>query len=83
MRLDLARIADQTMTQDEARPLILAAWRAWLKNQELEGEPTGTDAFIFFGQLQQSMPHLLSFRNSGDKWQCVHSWLLSTGAVKT
>jgi hypothetical protein len=32
--------------------------------------------------LQQHRPGLLNFRNRGDKWQAVHSWLLRAGKVK-
>jgi hypothetical protein len=68
------------MTQDEARPLILDAFRAWIKDQDFK-EARGHDALIFFGYLQTAMPHLLSFKYSGDKWQIVKSWLMNAGLV--
>ncbi len=70
------------MIKAEARRLILKEWPNWRANNLFKDErASGTDAFTFFGYLQQKMPHLLDFPYPGDKWQQVHSWLLQDGLV--
>ena len=69
------------MTKYEARKRILEEWQAWAAIEK-PANPTGTEALIFFGHLQENKSHLLSFRYSGDKWQCVKGWLLNAGMIK-
>jgi hypothetical protein len=70
------------MKKEDAKRLIISEWRDWKKTRPpSDNKPTGTDALIFFGNLQSNHPELLDFRYSGDKWQIVHSWLLSSGLV--
>lgn len=66
------------MKKEEARQRVLTEWDRW---PDRPGNPTGNDAMIFFGFLQRERPNLLMFRSAGDKWQTVHSWLLSGGRV--
>jgi hypothetical protein len=62
------------MTQEEAQPRIVAEWEAWLK-REGRIHPTGTDGLIFFSYLQREKSYLLDFKFSGDKRQCIKSWI--------
>ena len=39
----------------------------WLKRPA--GKRTETDILMFYGEISQNKPHLLSFRASGDKYQ--------------
>jgi len=57
--------------KDEAKREIQRAWA-------MRGDDSGgsEDMFAFFGWLQRHRPFFLTFRDSGDPWQTVHSWLL-------
>jgi len=56
---------------DEARREIQRAWAMW------NGDKGASEAmFMFFGWLQRHRPYFLTFRNKGDPWQRVHSWLI-------
>lgn len=68
------------MKQDEARPAILAEFRLWAQKRSLQNA-TGQDGMLFFAFLENDQPGLLDFRAPGDKWQVVHSWLISAGLV--
>jgi hypothetical protein len=70
------------ITHKEAQRMILKEWRSWLRTKNI-ASPTGTDAFVFFGNLQQHKPHLLTFSYSGDKWERVQGWLLNARLVST
>jgi hypothetical protein len=48
----------------DLEPLIVSEW---LKRPV--GRRTETDILMFYGEIQQQKPHLLSFRASGDKYQ--------------
>lgn len=70
------------MKQADAKPLVISEWREWRRKKlPSDKKPTGTDGLVFFGHLRKNRPDLLDFRYSGDKWQIVHSWLLSAGLV--
>ena len=70
------------MTKDDARRLILAKWPSWAAaNAKGKSKPNGMDGLMFFADLQRNDYHLLNFRDRGDKWQTVHSWLLSARLV--
>ena len=71
------------ITKDEARALVLQEWPHWLNKHPDIIEPSGTDGLAFFGYLQMERPALLKFRNRGDKWQFVHSWLLQERLVSS
>ena len=63
--------------KDDAKDQILSEWpQWWIENRGEKEHATGTDGFVFFGYLQSNKAHLLEFRNSGDKWQTVHGWLI-------
>lgn len=70
------------MKIQQAELAVVDEWRAWAKANALATpKGQGADALIFYGYLQSARPELLSFRCSGDKWQRVHSWLLSRQLV--
>ncbi len=45
----------------------------WLKRPA--GKRTENDVLIFYGEISQDKPYLLSFRASGDKYQVLKSIL--------
>ncbi len=45
----------------------------WLKRPA--GKRSETEVLMFYGELQEHKPHLLSFRASGDKYQVLQSIL--------
>lgn len=68
--------AADSLTQAEARRLILAEWRRWPR---LSNPPNSNDMFAFYGWLAKERPELLSFRCAGGKWQRVRGWLIEVG----
>jgi hypothetical protein len=64
------------ITKDEARRRVLSEWRPWATTNAKRNPPNGMDGLMFFSDLQRNKPHLLSFRDRGDKWQTIHGWLL-------
>ena len=70
------------MEREDARDLIRREWIRW-RNEKLplDKTPTGIDARVFYRFLQRKHPNLLDFPFAGHKWQIVHGWLLSPGAV--
>ena len=71
------------MTQAEAKMRILAEWRTWIGHQRVTGFNTTAEALVFFGEIQQNQPHLLSFEGpDDDKWRLVKGWLTDAGLVK-
>jgi len=77
---DLGRWA---MKQRDLRAHIIREWDAWLQNQAIApGTATGRDSLKFYFDLQDRRSTLLNFQSRGrDKWQIVHSWLLSEHRV--
>jgi hypothetical protein len=71
------------MKQKEVRSLIIREWDRWLETQSVDPEgPTGRDTLKFYFELQDNRSALLDFQSRGrDKWQIVHSWLLSERRV--
>jgi hypothetical protein len=69
------------MKRDDARRLIISEWHQWRQARIPETEANGTEGFVFFRFLQRERPGLLNFRDSGDKWQTIHAWLLRDGLV--
>jgi hypothetical protein len=69
------------MKKDDARRLIISEWHTWRQARIPDREANGNDGLVFFGFLQHESPGLLGFRDSGDKWQTVHAWLLRAGLV--
>ena len=63
-------------TKEESRREVLRAWRDWATTNVKRTPPNGMDGLMFFSDLQRHRPHLLTFRDRGDKWQTVHGWLL-------
>lgn len=54
-----------------ARDEIQRAWEMW------EGNKCSSQSmFLFYGWLQRFRPYFLTFREQGDPWQTVHSWLI-------
>lgn len=56
--------------RSDLEPLIISEW---LKRPP--GQRTETDVLIFYGELSQRRPDLLSFRARGDKYQTLKSVL--------
>jgi hypothetical protein len=71
-----------TMTQGEAKMRILAEWRTWVGHRQLPDSNTNEDASVFFGEIEQNHPDLLSFETSEDKRQLVSRWLVDAGLIK-
>ena len=71
------------MKQKDLRAHIIREWDHWLQNQAIApGKATGRDSLKFYFDLQDRRSTLLDFQSRGrDKWQIVHSWLLSEHRV--
>jgi len=71
------------MKQRDLRTHIIREWDAWLQSQAIPpGSATGRDSLKFYFELQDKRSTLLNFQSRGrDKWQIVHSWLLSEHRV--
>ena len=54
---------------------ILAEWRTWVGHRQLPDSNTHADALVFFGEIEQNQPNLLSFESAEDKRQLVRRWL--------
>jgi hypothetical protein len=55
----------------DAKEEIQRAWDMW------EGDKSSVEPmFLFFLWLQRFRPYFLTFRDQGDPWQTVHSWLI-------
>ena len=78
--LDLGR---WEMKQRDLRAHIIREWDAWLQSQAIPpGAATGRDSLRFYFELQDKRSALLNFQSRGrDKWQIVHSWLVSEHRV--
>ena len=72
------------MAKGEANPArraIIQEWNAWALKHADDAEVG--NGILFFSHLQKERPDLLlDFKSGGDKWQIVHSWLLSSRKVK-
>jgi len=68
---------------DDAQSKIVRAFDHWWskRGNEPSIKATGNDAFAFFSDIQTSDSELLDFKASGDKWQVIHGWLLSSDRV--
>ncbi len=77
---DLGRLE---MKQRDLRTHIIREWDAWLQSHAIQpGTATGRDSLKFYFELQDKRSTLLNFQSRGrDKWQIVHSWLLSEHRV--
>jgi accessory colonization factor AcfC len=64
------------MTRDDAERFIIREFNVWVKTNG-----PSQDGMDFFCYLQRERSDLLKFGFSGDKWQAVHSMLLSNGKV--
>ena len=63
-----------------AQRAVIEEWNAWAKKHPDRTRIAG--GILFFNYLQKKRPDLLlDFRSSGDKWQTIHSWLLSERKV--
>ena len=71
------------MKQRDLRTHIIREWDAWLQSHAIPpGTATGRDSLKFYFELQDKRSTLLNFQSRGrDKWQIVHSWLLSEHRV--
>jgi len=55
----------------DARDEIQRAWAMW------KGDKSSDQSMLlFFGWLRRFRPYFLTFRETGDAWQTVHSWLI-------
>jgi hypothetical protein len=71
-----------TMTQGEAKMRILAEWRTWIGHRQLPDSNTSADASVFFEEIEQNRPDLLSFETSEDKRELVNRWLVDAGLIR-
>jgi hypothetical protein len=63
-----------------AKQAIIEEWDRWAIVHPTDARTAG--GMLFFTYLQRTRPDLLvDFKSRGDKWQIVHSWLLSAGKV--
>jgi hypothetical protein len=71
------------MKQRDLRTHIIREWDTWLQSHAIQpGTATGRDSLKFYFELQDKRSTLLNFQSRGrDKWQIVHSWLLSEHRV--
>jgi len=71
------------MKQRDLRTHIIREWDQWLQSHAIPpGTATGRDSLKFYFDLQDKRSTLLNFQSRGrDKWQIVHSWLLSEHRV--
>ena len=71
------------MKQNEAKPLLIAAWDKWLKQRGINpNDATGRDALQFYYELQDTKSLLLRFiSRARDKWDVIHDWLVSERRV--
>lgn len=70
------------MSQPEAKIRILAERRTWIGHRQLPDSNTGADASVFFREIEQNRPDLLSFETSEDKRQLVNRWLVDAGLIR-
>ena len=70
------------MTQAEAKMRILAEWRTWVGHREVADSHTGAESSVFFGEIEQNHPDLLSFESADYKRQLVKRWLVDAGLIK-
>jgi hypothetical protein len=71
------------MKRTDAEIEIMSEWRKWRAIHVADGKtPSGTEALIFFGHLQQTRPDLVAFRHSGHKYQLVKGWLSRRREIK-
>lgn len=64
----------------EARMAVIGEYDAWVRQNPKEAQVM--NGMLFFTYLQREKSELLRFRDSGDRWQTVHGWLLRAGRVK-
>jgi hypothetical protein len=71
------------MKQRDLRTHLIREWDTWLQSHSIApGTATGRDSLKFYFELQDKRSTLLNFQSRGrDKWQIVHSWLLSEHRV--
>jgi hypothetical protein len=63
-----------------AQRAVIEEWNAWAKKHPDRTRIAG--GILFFNYLRKKRPDLLlDFRSTGDKWQTIHSWLLSERKV--
>jgi hypothetical protein len=71
------------LTKSEAKASIIREWDKWAAKHVSPGQTaSGNDGMIFYGYVRKEHPELLNFRESGDRWQTVHGWLLQEHKVK-
>lgn len=66
------------MTIKQAAGQVVAAFIDWKESRGYRPDEVlhGDDAFLFYFGLESSRSPLIDFRDTGDKWQTVHAWLL-------
>jgi hypothetical protein len=72
------------MKQQEAKPLVIAAWDEWVAAKGLAPDDVnGRDALQFYYELQDKKSPLLKFiARVRDKWEIVHDWLIAEGRLR-
>jgi hypothetical protein len=61
---------------------ILAESRTWVGHRQAADSHTSVESSVFFGEIEQNHPDLLSFESSDDKRQLVNGWLMDSGLIK-
>ena len=70
------------MTPTEAKMRILAEWRTWIGHRQAADLERSDEVSVFFSEIEQNQPDLLSFDTEDDKLEIVTSWLLNAGLIK-
>jgi hypothetical protein len=70
------------LTPGEAKLRILAEWRTWIGHRQQAIAHSAEEALIFFREIEQDKPELLTFDSGGDTWECVKGWLVNAGLIK-
>jgi hypothetical protein len=71
------------MLKQDSNSAVLRLYPSWARVDGFDPDPiwtgkriSGNDAMLFYCFIQKEHPDLLSFRDSGDRWQTVHGWLI-------
>ena len=70
------------MTPTEAKMRILAEWRTWIGHRQAADSERAGEVSVFFGEIEQNQPDLLSFETEETKLNVITKWLASAGLIK-
>lgn len=66
------------MTIAETRKEIIAAFGKWYQGS---GIGNAEDVFAFLKYLRDEQPHLLEFKQQGEEYQTIKSWLIRANRI--